>query len=148
MGRVMKKLYVIVCAVIITMHTGITHPMMAGLTKRVTNLYHQYFASTPKKPDAYKFYAPRESYSYFSPHFNMYNFVGIDYTTPNPQTNIMTDLQVGVRGFIWPLIIYNKYLSIAGTSIRLQDALTQIADFSDDHNEIVIVHLKKVKNHE
>lgn len=129
-------------------HVGITNPMMAGLTKRVTNLYNQYFASASKKPESYKFYAPRESYSYFSPHFNMYYFVGIDYTTPNTQVNITTDLQSGVRGFIWPLMIDNNFLSIAGTRIKLSDVLTQVASISDSQNEIIIVHLKNVKNHE
>jgi len=142
------RLYNILVVLIFGTHVGVTSPMMAGLTSRIKNLCTRYFAAAPKKPQKYTFYAPRESYSYFSPHFNMYHFVGIDYTTPNPQVNITTGLNTGIRGFIFPLAINNNLLSIANTGITLQKALTDIADFSGSKNEIIIVHLNNVKDHE
>jgi hypothetical protein len=140
----MKKLWVLLGASVICLHVDTAAPMMAGLNKIVKPIYEKYIK---RKPAPYTFYAPRDSYSYFSPHFNMYHYVGVDYTTSGKVTSedIQKDLATGIRGFTFTIKrIENQeaYVSNAKNTLSsLTGMLSTIVLFAEQHNEIVIVHI-------
>jgi len=86
---------------------------------------------------------PKVSRSFFSPHFNMYHYVGMDYTSKDVD-EIQRELDYGVRGFILPLNTMDGKIVIGTTKATLKQALQTIAYFAQAYNEIVIVHLKNV----
>jgi|GEM_PF-1818962 len=87
-------------------------------------------------------YFPKISRSFFSPHFNMYHYVGMDYTDKTTD-ELQRELAYGVRGFIFPLTkTKDGQILIGNTDTPLQLALRTICTFAKEYNEIVVVHLK------
>lgn len=104
-------------------------------------------------------YFPKKARSFFSPHFNMYHYVGMDYDKEDKNTDEKTlkrHLAYGVRAFIFPLkqSPINVYFTespetkthnsifIGETALSLVRALSIIDTFAKQYNEIIIIHLK------
>jgi hypothetical protein len=84
---------------------------------------------------------PKVSRSFFSPHFNMYHYVGMDYTDKKID-DIQRELAYGVRGFILPVKKVNTQILIGNTDTTLKKALQIISVFAKQYNEVVVIHLK------
>jgi hypothetical protein len=140
----MKKLSLLLCISCVSFHAGTTIAMMEHLNKALRSTYQKYFKRTPAP---YTFYAPRDSYSYFSPHFNMYHYVGMDYTNKPviTATMIKNNLENGIRGFKFKisrsinLVAYVGNTDSTGEDLRV--LIKDIAAFAEKNNEIIVIHI-------
>jgi len=140
----MKKLSLFLCISCVSFHASTTIAMMEHLNKALRSTYQKYFKRTPAP---YTFYAPRDSYSYFSPHFNMYHYVGMDYTNKPviTATMIKNDLENGIRGFKFKisrsinLVAYVGNTDSTGEDLRV--LIKDIAAFAEKNNEIIVIHI-------